>query len=67
MSLFRLYILCYIIAIAFVYLAKHQTGAKWVLPGDINIEKEGMKFYIPTGSGLIFATLLFIILKSFMS
>lgn len=66
MTLLRLFVLCFIIAIAFIYGARFKSGIKWIMPGDINIEKQGMKVYIPIGSSLIIATILFIIFKNFI-
>ena len=64
MSPFRLFLLCYIIAVAFIYAIRIKGKSEIILPGDIYIEKQGLHIYFPISSSLLLAIFLYIIFKT---
>jgi len=63
---FQVFIVIWIISIAAMYLLSSKQGNPLVLPGDIYTRKGLNKIYIPLGSSIYLAIILFIILKIFI-
>ena len=64
MTPLRLFLLCFIIAVAFIYGLRIKGKSQLLIPGDIYIEKQGIHIYIPVSSALLIAIILFIIFNS---
>ncbi len=63
---FQVFLIIWIISIAAMYFLSSKQGNPLVLPGDIYTRKGLNKIYIPLGSSIYLAIILFIILKLFV-
>ena len=59
----KVFLIIWIISIAIMYFFASKPGTPLVLPGDIYTHRGVNKIYIPLGSSLFLAIILFIILK----
>lgn len=66
MQAIKMFFFLIIISFAFFYYYNSKGGIPFLIPGDIYINKAGSRIYIPLGSSVILALLLFIILKIFV-
>lgn len=62
----KIFLIFWFISIAIMYFLASKPGNPLVLPGDIYTRKGLNKIYIPLGSSLYLAILLFIIFKIFV-
>lgn len=62
----KIFIIIWLISIAIMYFLASRPGNPLVLPGDIYTRKGLNKIYIPIGSSLYLAIVLFILLKIFV-
>ncbi len=63
-SSIKLFFILYFISIAFIYALQRQRGIPVIVPGDIFVQKEGKKIYIPLGLSFILTLVLFLILNN---
>lgn len=62
----KIFLIIWIISIAVMYFLASKPGNPLVLPGDIYTRKGMNRIYIPLGSSLYLAIILFILLKIFV-
>jgi len=62
----KVFLIIWGISIAIMYFLASRPGNPLVLPGDIYTRKGVNKIYIPLGSSLYLAIILFILLKIFV-
>lgn len=62
----KIFIILWLVSIAVMYFIASKPGNPLVLPGDIYTRKGLNKIYIPLGSSLYLAIILFVILKIFV-
>lgn len=62
----KVFLIIWGISIAIMYFLASKPGNPLVLPGDIYTRKGVNKIYIPLGSSLYLAIILFILLKIFV-
>ncbi len=62
----KVFLIVWGISIAIMYFLASRPGNPLVLPGDIYTRKGVNKIYIPLGSSLYLAIILFILLKIFV-
>jgi hypothetical protein len=62
----KVFLIIWGISIAIMYFLASRPGNPLVLPGDIYTRKGVNKIYIPLGSSLYLAIVLFILLKIFV-
>lgn len=62
----KIFLILWGISIAIMYFLASKPGNPLVLPGDIYTRKGLNTIYIPTGSSLYLAIILFILLKIFV-
>jgi len=62
----KVFLIIWGISIAIMYFLASKPGSPLVLPGDIYTRKGVNKIYIPLGSSLYLAIILFILLKIFV-
>ncbi len=62
----KIFIIIWLISIAVMYFIASKPGNPLVLPGDIYTRKGMNKIYIPIGSSLYLAIIIFILLKIFV-
>ena len=63
LSGFKLFLLLWAISIGIAFFQFSKPGNPLVLPGDIYTKKTGRTIYIPTGTSLYIAIILYIIIK----
>jgi Protein of unknown function (DUF2905) len=61
----KVFLILWLLSAAVMYFLSTKQGNPLVLPGDIYTRKGVNKIYIPIGSSLYLAIILFIILKIF--
>jgi len=62
----KIFLILWLISIGVMYFMSSKPGNPLVLPGDIYTRKGVNKIYIPLGSSLYLAIVLFILLKIFV-
>lgn len=63
----KIFLVIWLISIAVMYFLASKPGNPLVLPGDIYTRKGLNKIYIPLGSSLYLAIVIFILLKIFVN
>ena len=62
----KIFLMVWAISIAVMYFLSTKPGNPLVLPGDIYTRKGVNKIYIPLGSSLYLAIVIFVLLKIFV-
>jgi hypothetical protein len=62
----KFFLILWVVSVGIMYFLASKPGNPLVLPGDIYTRKGVNKIYIPLGSSLFLAIILFILLKIFV-
>ena len=62
----KVFLILWLLSVAIMYFLSTRQGNPMVLPGDIYTRKGVNRIYIPIGSSLYLAIILFIILRIFI-
>lgn len=64
MSQVRVFVLLYILSVAFMYYLSYKYRLPITIPGDFFIKKAPRTIYIPVASSLLLTILLFVVFKA---